>query len=310
MKKLLAILMAAVMVISFAACGKEQEEEVPTTEPMVTNADDVINEEDLQEADTTAEAVTDASGEEVTEVVTDASGEAVTDASGEAVTEKVTQKPTTTKKDEAKPVSEWTKQEILNYYNAAVKAADEAPANQKLQGQAVMKLKPGTGITADGGLGGVLKVVSPIVASALERNSNPTSNVPGYGEIKLSDLKSISATENGGKIVVKMTVKEQTDGPAADGSQGTVGRAIGTLGNIQGALDELGAEFSRGRETVTLTYTDVTINATLDKNTGKIVGGTYHYVVNILVKDAALSISIVTANVKNLKAYVDYTVTF
>ncbi len=311
MKKILAILMAAVMVLSFAACGKNGDD-TETTLPEESTADTAVG-GDVEE--TTAEEET----EVVTEVVTNESGEAVTDKNGEAVTEEVTKKEdeTTKKTDEntptqagTKPVSQWSNQEILDFYNKAVKAADEAPDSQKLHGQSTMKLKSGTSITADGGLGSVLKVISPIVESALERNSSSTSNVPGYGEIKLSDLKSISATENGGKIVVKMTVKEQTDGPAADGSAGTVGRAIGTLGNIQGALNELGAEFVRGRDTVTLTYTDVTINATLDKDTGKIVGGTYHYVVNILVKDAQIKISIISPNVKNLKAYVDYTVKF
>lgn len=320
MKKLLAVLMAVAMLLSFAACGGDKEEE--TTVPEETTVEDVAGGEAIVDGE-------DETEEEITEVVTDESGETVTDESGEAVTEVVTEKEKATKKDETtkkadsnkstkpaatkaetKPVSQWSKQEILDFYNKAVKAADAAPDSQKLHGNSVMKIKPGTSITADGGLGSVLKVVSPIAESALERNSSSTSNVPGYGEIKLSDLKSISATESGGKIVVKMTVKEQTDGPSADGSAGPVGRAIGTLGDIQGALNELGAEFIRGRETVTLTYTDVYINATLDKNTGKLVGGTYHYVVNILVKDAQIKISVISPNVKNLKAYIDYTVTF
>ena len=172
-----------------------------------------------------------------------------------------------------------------------------------------MVLGYGGKITADGGLGGVLKIVSPIIDDTLKRNSSSTSNIPGYGEIKMSDLKSIKATEKNGIITVELVAVEQTDGPEADGSAGPVGRVIGTLGNINGALNELGAEISRGRETVTLTYTDVTVKADIDANTGYITGGRYHYLVNILVKDADIKL-VVKIGVKNLKAAVDYTVTF
>ena len=173
-----------------------------------------------------------------------------------------------------------------------------------------MKLGNNGSITADGAIGGLLKVASPIIKSALERNSSPTTNIPGYGEIKMSDLKSIKATEKNGVITVEIVSKEQTDGPSADGSAGPVGRVLGTLGDIEGALKELSAEISRGRETVSLTYTDVTVKANIDAKTGIITSGTWHYLVNILVKDADIKISIISAAIKNLKAVVDYTVTF
>jgi hypothetical protein len=213
---------------------------------------------------------------------------------------------TTAKKEEGpKPVSQWSDQEILDFYNKAVVKTDEkAP-----QGQSKMVLGYGGKITADGGLGGVLDIVSPIIDKTLKKNSSSTSNIPGYGEIKMSDLKSIKATEQGGKIVVELVGQEQTDGPTADSKAGPVGRVLGTLGNIDGALNELGAEISRGKDTVTLTYTDVTVKATIDPDTGIIESGKWHYLVNILVKDADIKL-VVKLGVKNLKAAVDYTVTF
>ena len=313
MKKILAILMAVLMLVSFAACGGNGEDETTTADPEVTTEAPANGE---VEETTAGEEVT----EEVTEVVTDESGEEVTDEDGNAVTEVVTEEKTEktekpskedgkkpTQQSGKKPVSQWSKQEILDYYNKAVIASDER--EDKLQGQSKMILGYGGKITADGGLGGVLKIVSPIIDDTLKRNSSSTSNIPGYGEIKMSDLKSIKATEKNGIITVELVAVEQTDGPEADGSAGPVGRVIGTLGNINGALNELGAEISRGRETVTLTYTDVTVKADIDANTGYITGGRYHYLVNILVKDADIKL-VVKIGVKNLKAAVDYTVTF
>ncbi len=313
MKKFLALLMAGVMLFAFVACGGNEDE--PAGSDETTTAESVVGGDVIEDDTTAAEEET----EEVTEVVTDASGEEVTDEEGNAVTEVVTdekEEEKTTKKQDtqkptdkvegAKPVSQWTKQEILDYYNKAVIATDKkAP-----QGQSVMKLGNNGAITADGAIGGLLKVASPIIKSALERNSSPTSNIPGYGEIKMSDLKDIKATEKNGVITVEIVSKEQTDGPSADGSQGPVGRVLGTLGDIEGALKELSAEISRGRETVSLTYTDVTVKANIDTKTGIITSGTWHYLVNILVKDADIKISIISATIKNLRAVVDYTVKF
>lgn len=314
MKKILALLMAGIMLFSFAACGGNGDDEETTTDPEVVT-DAPANAEGEEATD--AEEVTDA--EEETEAVTDENGEEVTDKDGEVVTEKVTKEDKTekdekpskedskkpTKNEGAKPVSQWSKQEILDYYNKAVVATDKVAP----QGASKMVLGNGGKITADGGLGGVLGIVSPVIDSTLKRNSSPTSNIPGYGEIKLSDLKSISATEKNGVITVELVAKEQTDGPTADDRSGPVGRVIGTLGNIDGALNELGAEISRGKDTVSLTYTDVTVKANINAKSGIITGGTWHYLVNILVKDADIKL-IVKLGVKNLRAAVDYTVTF
>ncbi len=313
MKKILAILMAVLMLVSFAACGGNGGEDETTTNAPEVTTDAPVNGDEVTDAPEVTE-------EDKTEVVTDASGEEVTDKDGNTVTEKVEEektekeeKPTKedgkkpTQQSGAKPVSQWSKQEILDYYNKAVIATDAQ--ENKLQGQSKMILGYGGKITADGGLGGVLKIVSPIIDDTLKRNSSATSNIPGYGEIKMSDLKSIKATEKNGVITVELVAVEQTDGPEADGSAGPVGRTIGTLGNINGALNELGAEISRGRENVSLKYTDVTVKADINAKTGLITGGKWHYLVNILITDADIKL-VVKIGVKNLKAAVDYTVTF
>ncbi len=291
MKKLLALLMALALTFSFAACGKKEPVEV-TTKPIVVNEEDKVNADDFK---TTVPAETTTA----VEVVTDESGEEVTDESGEAVTEVVTEKTTTLAE---KPIKEWTKAEMLYAYNEAVKKTDpKAPT-----GQSTMKLAGG--ITGDGAIGSILEVLSPAAEKALAKNSTPTNFIPGYGELKGEDLKSIKVTDNGKTYIVEMTVKSQTDGPDADDKAGPVGRAIGTLGSIEGALKELGASFKSGRETVALTYDDVSVRAEIDKASGLIVHGQWHYVVKVLVGDAKASISILTANLKNLRANIDYTV--
>lgn len=292
MKKILALLMALTLVLSFAACGKKDVVEVTTT-PITMGADAAVNADDFK---TTAAPETTTALVEVT----DESGEVVTDASGEAVTEVITEKTTTLAE---KPIKDWTKAEMLYAYNQAVIKTEKG---QIPTGQSTMKLAGG--ITGDGAIGSILEVLSPAAEKALAKNSTPTDFIPGYGELRGEDLKAIQIIDNGKTYTIEMTVKSQTDGPDADDKAGPVGRAIGTLGSIEGALKELGASFKSGRETVSLTYDDVSIRAEIDKTTGTIVHGQWHYVVKVLVGDAKASISVLTANLKNLRANIDYTV--
>ena len=314
MKKLLALLMALAMVFTLVACGNKEEAEGESKPEVTTEVTEAFDENDYIDLGDEEEEETEAEETEAEETsvveVTNADGEAVTDKDGEAVTETVTKepsstkKPTTTKKTDPadKKVEDWSHKEILDYYNAAVIKTDpKAPAGNS-------KMVLSGGITGDGAIGAILKVLSPAAEKALAKNSTPTDFIPGYGEIKLSDLYTLRATDKGDSIVVEMTVKEQTDGPAADDKAGPVGRAIGTLGNIDGALNELGASISEGRDTVKLTYNNVSVKATINKKTGLITAGTWHYLVNISIGDAKASISVVSANLKNLKAAVDYTV--
>lgn len=271
MKKYLAILLALAMVFAFAACGAKSEDETTTAAETETTV------EDTTEAATEATEATDAT--EATEA---------TDATVEE-----------TSAEEAKAPE--TVEEVLACYNAARKATAEKGAPK---GHQTMKLAGD--ITGDGALGAILKVLSPAAKSALERNSKDTDWIPAadHDDIKPEDVKSATAKMNkDGSISVDIQLKDQTDGP--EGGKGPVERGVSTLGAIETALNELGAEITSGRDTVTLTYTDAYVKATIKD--GVITGGTWHYLVKVKIVDAKAKLGI-TANLKNLKANIDYTV--
>ena len=197
------------------------------------------------------------------------------------------------------PTSLETVEEVLALYNAVRKVTAEKGAPK---GHQTMMLDGE--ITGDGALGAVLKVLSPAAKSALERNSRDTDWIPGADcdDIRVEDVKSAKATVNeDGSVTVEIQLKEQTDGP--DGGRGPVERGISTLGSIELALNELGAEITSGRETITLTYTDAYVTATI-KN-GVITGGTWHYTVKVHIGDAKGKLGI-TANLQNINATIDY----
>ena len=290
MKRILAIIMVLAMVFAFAAC-KPKDDGKDTTAPGVSG-DAVTN-------DNNESVPADASEADSTDVSTDAA-EVSTDASGKPVE--------TTKAGGNTPAAAKTVAEIVADYVKARKATNPAPA-----GKQTMVLGNNGKITGDGGLGRLLKVASPIINNVLKNNSTDTDYVPAssHADLKASDVKSAKAivSADGKYTDYIIYVKDQTDGPNGDSKNGgPVARGVGTLGSIDEALTQLSAEFKSGKENVKLTYTNAYIMARVDNSTGKIINGTYHYLVKINISQAQLKISIVTADVKNMYGEVDYTV--
>ena len=286
MKKLLAILLTLAMVAAFAACGSKTEDETTTTEP---TSEDVVTTEAPTES-------TEAPEDDTTEAPKDDTTEAEESKKDDEKKEDETKEDE--KKEEETEFNSTDVAEVVKFYNAARKATNPAP-----KGHQTMALSGE--ITGDGFIGALLQVLQPAAKSALEKNSKDTDWIPGHDhdDILPSDVKSAKATTKNGVTTVEMTFKDQVDGP--DKSSGPVERGISTLGSIDGALSELGAEITEGRDTVKLTYTDAYLKATIKD--GKITGGTWHYLVKIFVGNAKGKLGI-SITLKNLKAAVDYKV--
>lgn len=295
MKRILALIMVLAMVFAFAAC-KGKDDGATTTDPSSAGGEVIDN------------------GDGAT-VPADASAADSTDVSGDASTEPATTpdgKPVDTTKANGNqggntPAAAKTVAEIVADYVKARKATKPAPA-----GKQTMVLGNNGKITGDGATGSLFKVASPIINKVLQNNSTTTDYVPAssHADLKASDVKSAKAivSADGKYTDYIIYVKDQTDGPNGDSHNGgPVARGVGTLGSIDEALKQLGAEFKSGKENVKLTYTNAYIFARVDNSTGKIINGTYHYLVKISISEAELKLGI-SAKVKNMYGEVDYTV--
>ena len=165
-------------------------------------------------------------------------------------------------------------------------------------------------IDGDGAIGTILKVLEPAVDKALTKNSKETSWIPGgkKGDLEAGDIVKATAISKNGKTELTITLKQQVDGPDCDGDlAGPVARGIGTLGSIDSALEELGAELTEGRDTVKLTYKNARITCVVDEETGRIVSGEWFYTVDIFIGNAKAKLGI-SAPLKNLTTAIDYKV--
>lgn len=319
MKKILAVLLALAMLFGFAACGGNTEEDTTTTTTdLFADLEEDATEEAAGAEDTTvADAAEETTAADVAEETTaaDAAEETTvadtaeeTTVAGEATTAATTKTAATTAattKAAAKGLNSSDIAAVVDYYNKAVIKTDDAG---KTAGQSTMKLAGD--ITGDGMFKLIGGILTSVAKSVLEKNSSATDDIPGRGTLKASDVTKAQASSKNGVTTIVIQLKDQVDGSNGDPKDGgAVARGIGTLGSIDGALNELGATLDdEGKKTVSLTYTDAYIKCTIDENTGKVTGGTWHYTVKIYVGNAEATISGITANIKNLNAAVEYQV--
>ena len=309
MKKILAVLLALAMLLGLAACGGNNEDTTTTTTDLFADIDEETTVADAAEETTAAGAAEETTVADVAEETTVADV-----AEGTTVAEETTVAAETTKaaattvattKAASKGLNSTDAAAVVDYYNKAVVKTDDAG---KTAGQSTMKLAGD--ITGDGMFKLIGGILTSVAKSVLEKNSSTTDDIPGRGTLKASDVAKAQAVSKNGVTTITLQLNDQVDGSNGDPKDGgAVARGIGTLGSIDGALKELGATLDEeGKKTVKLTYTDSYIKCTIDENTGKITGGTWHYTVKIYVGNAEATISGISAKVKNLNAAVEYQV--
>lgn len=302
MKRILALIMVLAMVFAFAAC-KSKDDGATTTDPSSAGGEVIDNGDgSTVPADASAADSTDAS-DDASEVSTDASGKPVEAPSQAAGSQGGSQGGAQTGNTE-KGLNSTDAKAVVAFYNKAVKASVKNPP----KGKQTMKLEK---LEGTGGLGKILGSFEGIAKKALEKNSTDTNYIPAgdHGDVLPTDVKNAKATNDGKYTTVSFDVKPQTDGPKESSSKGPVGRSIGTLGNVQNALDQLpGVSVTSGIENIKLTYDHAYVTVKIDNNTGKIVSGTWHYKVNVNVNNLGVKVIGIPASVDTLHGIVDYTV--
>lgn len=298
MKRILALIMVLAMVFAFAAC-KGKDDGATTTDPSSAGGEVIDNGDgSTVPADASAADSTDASND-ASEVSTDAS-EAPSPAAGSQGGSQGGAQTGNTEKG----LNSTDAKAVVAFYNKAVNATVKNPP----KGKQTMKLEK---LEGTGGLGKILGSFEGIAKKALEKNSTDTNYIPAgdHGDVLPTDVKNAKATNDGKYTTVSFDVKPQTDGPKESTSKGPVGRSIGTLGNVQNALDQLpGVSVTSGIENIKLTYDHAYVTVKIDNNTGKIVSGTWHYKVNVNVNNLGVKVIGIPASVDTLHGIVDYTV--
>lgn len=296
MKKLLAVLLAFAMCFALVACGGNTEDEstTTTTEDIFAGMSDETTVAAEDESAPAAEDST-AAAEESTDAVAETS-----------VADESTTAAVATTAVASAGLNSTDTAEIVEYYKAAVKKTNRVTDTKKMWLAA--------DITGDGFIGAALGVLQPIIESVLDgQGGTKERDLPGsdgnIARITAADVAKAQATSKDGKTTIAIQLKDQVDGPEANGkTDGPVARGIGTLEGLDSALDALGATISEGRETVKLTYKNATIKVVVDEKTGKIVSGSWKYDIDVDIADAAITMAGINLNAKNLHTVIGFSV--
>lgn len=259
MKKLLAILMAAAMLFTFAACGGNGEEET-TTNPEITTEAPVAGDEVTEEA---IEGEAEKETEVVSEVVTNDEGET------EIITEVVTKEEKTTVKNE-KPESTTKKQtssvpqtkaEIIDY---CAKALDRVKSEKAgYTKHAFMEVK--------GDVAGVPKWIVSVLSNdkttTMAKGADNKDDFPAAGfewscKLRPQDVKDATIKVNG--TTYEIMIKLGTEKNPAKGTASSYGRAVSVID----AADA--ANMFPGLKEVTMNYHDGYLHVKIDSTTGRV----------------------------------------
>ncbi|MBR5247084.1 MAG: hypothetical protein IKV25_06935 [Clostridia bacterium] len=205
------------------------------------------------------------------------------------------------KKELSANPAEWSKEEIVAVYKNS--AAKSHKVVQSSQVYAMPKLIVNDG---DGALGFFLKVITPVIASVLEKNATTYEGVTGgYTKMVPSDVQSAKAYKDGDYIVIEMVMVEQTDGIYGDYQGGSVGHAINVLGNVATAVEQFPAFDIKFEEAdIKIHYTNPTVKVKINKD-GIIEKGTWSYDSQIYIRNLQID----SIMINKADAEIIYTIT-
>ncbi len=205
------------------------------------------------------------------------------------------------KKELSADPAEWSKEDIVAVYKNS--ASKSHKVVQSSQVYAMPKLVVNDG---DGALGFFLKMITPVIASVLEKNAMTYEGITGgYTKMVPSDVQSAKAYKDGDYIVIEMTMVEQVDGIYGDYQGGSVGHAINVLGNVATAVEQFPAFDIKFEDAdIKIHYTNPTVKVRINKD-GIIEKGTWSYNSQIYIRNLAID----SLMIKKADAEIIYTIT-
>ncbi len=223
-KKLIALLLAAVLCLSFAACGGDDEPETTTQAPVVESTEDV----NATEAPSEVESTEAASEAESTEAATEEASEEASEAASEEATEAA-------KKPEGTAA-------IVEYFNTAVnKVKTDAKSVKQNHVTNYLAKTP----TLPSVIGSVYKIlgedewldkmlVDNSQGSATYTGADIDAKFPVEGEswaskLTASDVKSATCTEKNGVYTITLVVKADAKSDSVKHGQGHCPKAFNVV---------------------------------------------------------------------------------
>ena len=285
-KKIIAALMALVLLFAFAACGSKTNGDTTTTE--ADTIEDITSEDITEEpaTDATEASATDASATDATEAsATDASATdaSATDASSADASESETE---TTEA----PKAPQTKEEIVAYFN---EASNKVKTDAKSVTRNYSKISLNGSTTLPSSLNTILKILGgadKFLGDQLAKNSKtepetftgkssiqsvyPVENEAWASKLTAADVKSATCVEKDGKYVITITTVADGKSSTVQHGQGHAPKAFNVV--LPGVVNDNIPGAAAGMVgTATMDYPSSTVKVVVDPATGHVLSSTY-----------------------------------
>ena len=320
MKKLIAVTMALLMLLSFASCkGNDTKETTaaPDSSTSQTVAANATTQESTTEgsstaAMTTAEDSTTAKAttkKATTKKTTTKKATTKKATTKKATTKKATTKKTTTKKVTTKKATTKkkvttkapsTKSQIVSFFNAATKLVSTSkPGFSKTKTVTLTKMEP----KALASISVIKKVVENFVGAGTEKNTvSKGSNNSKYirvSSVTASDVTSATCTSSGNNYIITLVVKGSTNPEKGSSPIGRLTNDYKSRSEIKQGLKEA-CESDKSFKSygeVTEKMNSATAKIVVNKTTKKISSYTIDYTYNAVIKSVKYTIITTDANV-------------
>ncbi len=298
MKKVIALFLAMLMLISLASCKDDMSPEETSDNEETTVSDSTVKDE--IETEVITKVVTNDEGE--TEVVTEIVEIESTNVETTKTTSTEKTDVTTTKKPNVQvsnDPSDWSKEQVVEFYKKACENSSHVTSKQ------TMYMRKDS-LKAAGGLGTFLGIAEPIIRGVMKLNEIDVAGITGgHWDLRASDCKTAKAYKSGDYIVVEMTMKDQTDGVYGKTFEGTVGHGISVVNGVAEVAEQFSQFDIRYKEAdIKIHYTDAVLMVKINDK-GVIEKGTWSYVCTPVVNDLYIE----GLEVDDAGAVIDYAVT-
>lgn len=181
-------------------------------------------------------------------------------------------------------VSEWTDEEIINYYISAAKKSNE---------KAVSKEMMTVDYIDDGEEDSFYDSMEPLIKSMMAENVYEFDGITGdYEKITVDDCESVNAYKKGRYIIVDIVLKDQTDSMRNEEDiVNTISHGIGIIDDKQEFLDVLnedGFTMDISAGDIVLDYHNAMISVRVNSD-GYIKKGTWSYDIDVAVDNITLN---------------------
>lgn len=167
--------------------------------------------------------------------------------------------------------------EVLTYYKKI------AEVNPTLTGQNQMSIGE---ITGEGATTSAIKMVKPMIDKMVAEPYEHTT-FPGTASLLTAeDIVSASAVSDGTYTTISLVIKDQPGAEAMQAEEGSVGHAMGIIGDISSKVTDV-IKFKDGGY-MTLSYSDCKITVKAENDTYKLIEGRWENTGLIEINEASV----------------------